>query len=900
MSAPDETDPLLEAALSMADDRPVDWQRAIDQTPALAGVLANLRDVAALGDRYQDDDPDEAPPAAVFGWGPLRVLRKLGEGASADVWEAWDPSLQRRVALKLRRPGAAAGAGSLSWLGEARKLARVRHEHVLAVLGADVHGGRAGLWTELLEGRTLEAILREGGAWSAREATLAGIDLCAALAAVHGAGLAHGDVKAANVMRVGSAAGDGRDAGRIVLMDFGTAHDASPSGARGSGVGTPLTSAPEVLGGGALSVPADLYSLGVLLYRLVTCAYPIPAETIEELRDAHAHGAQRPLRSVRPDLPPGFVQAVERALAHDPAQRYRDAAEMERALAASMGVVRAEVARRESRARLLLAAAAGALLVGLAWAGVQWLPGLTRPRFHLSHDGPAVATQVLQTLRGGENTGQFGYSIAAPGDLDGDGVTDLLVGAPGESLSCGRVHLFRGQADGTFRDWRSFSGTGTGAFGFSLAALGDVNGDGRSDFAIGAPSTSDHGAGSGSVEIFFGDPRDGGRAAFRLTGPRMEGKFGYAVAGAGDVNHDGYADVIVGAPLDNLGGRSAGIAYLFLGGPRMNTVPDLVLGPGSIAAQFGISVAGIGDFNGDGFDDVAVGANFDRKAGAGTGHVAVFFGGAVMDAAPDLDLYGARADSWFGISVAGIGDMDGDGFDDLAVGAERDRGYEEYAGSVSIFRGGQQPGSRPARVLGGPRAGAKFGHALACDDLNGDGHSDLVVGGYGVNDTGTPAGEVVAYYGGEALDPNPELRFPGTDEDGSFGTCVTTVPGPAGGFPSPIVGASTSGSSQAGAVWIFNLSRYAFTHPRPDEAWRPGAPAKVAWRGRERAMLEWASPRGGAWHELARGVGGREENERTITVPAGARGELQLRLRPADPRVGHEAVSAPVRLTGSR
>ena len=898
MSDPDDKEPLLEAALSMADDQAVDWQRAIEKTPALTETLSNLRMLSELAEQYRGDDASQEAPPAAFSWGPLHAVRKLGEGSSAEVWEAWDPGLQRRVALKLRRTGAATGAGSVSWLGEARRLARVRHAHVLAVLGADVHGGRAGLWTELLEGRTLETILGEGGAWSAREATLAGLDLCAALAAVHGAGLAHGDLKTANVMRVGAASGDGRDAGRIVLMDFGTAHDATPSGSRGPNAGTPLASAPEVLAGGPLTPVADLYSLGVLLYRLVTGAYPVVAGTLEELRAAHGRGELRPLRTLRPDLPPGFVQVVERALSPDPALRYRDAAEMERALAATLGAARGEGAIRESWGRLLGPAVLGALFVGAVWAGVTWIPRWTMPRFHFTHDGPAVATRVLQTLHGREDVGLFGYAIASPGDLDGDGIPDLLVSAPGESSSYGRVYLYRGRPDGTFGSWKRFAGNND--FGFALAALGDVNGDGRPDFAISEPFGKELGAHTGSVRVYFGDPLVGGVLAAQLDGPRKDADFGYSVGGAGDVNHDGYADIIVGAPLDGLGGRDAGRAFVYFGGRTLHSKPDLVLGPGSVGAQFGISVAGIGDLNGDGSDDFAVGANADRKTGQGSGHVAVYFGGRGVDSAPDLDLYGPQADTWFGISIAGIGDMDGDGFDDLAVGAERCPGFEPRAGSVFIFRGGHQPGTLPAQVLRGPRRNSEFGHSLAHGDFNGDGHPDVLVGALGGNEIGDVAGEAIGYYGGSPLDPNPELRFTGTDEEGNLGTSVTCVRGPAGSFTSLIVGAPYSAPSQAGAVWVFGLSRYSFTRPHASDLWRPGAPASVVWLGRERAVLEWASPPGSAWQELARNVGGREENSLTITVPAAARGALQLRLRPANTRVGQEALSEIVTLGPSR
>src|SRR5580692_4233475 len=138
---------------------------------------------------------------------------------------------------------------------------------------------------ELVKGRTLAELLRAQGPFSAREAALVGLDLCRALAAVHGAGLLHGDVKAHNVMR--------EEGGRTVLMDFGTGRDIWPDHAprhRGPAddfSGTPLYLAPEVFAGQARTKTTDIYSLGVLLYHLVTRSYPVEGRTREDVERAH-------------------------------------------------------------------------------------------------------------------------------------------------------------------------------------------------------------------------------------------------------------------------------------------------------------------------------------------------------------------------------------------------------------------------------------------------------------------------------------------------------------------------------------------------------------------------------------------------------------------------------------
>ena len=303
----------------------------------------------------------------LFRWGPLDVLEKVGEGSGGEVYRAYDPSLETEFALKLRKTDDELGSATVvEFLAEGRRLARVRHPNVLVVHGADVHGGRMGIWTDLVRGKSLEAYLKQHGALSAREATLIGLDLCRALAAVHAAGLVHRDVKTSNVMR--------EEGGRIVLMDFGSMAELPPPGSKRTGAGpqgTPLTMAPEQLRGETAERAADLYALGVLLYRMVSARYPIEAQTVPELREKHARGDRVSLRDRRADLPLDFVQVVERALAADPGNRYPSVGEMERALAATLGAgsgahsaTTADLARRRAQRRTAgVAAVAVALLI---------------------------------------------------------------------------------------------------------------------------------------------------------------------------------------------------------------------------------------------------------------------------------------------------------------------------------------------------------------------------------------------------------------------------------------------------------------------------------------------------------------------------------------------------------
>src|SRR5262249_42595780 len=279
----------------------------------LAGLHRTLSRESAGGPGGSFVRRDSAAPA-IGNWAHLTLVERLGGGTFGDVYRAWDRHLEREVALKLLRVDDAGEDLSNSRIAnEGRLLARIRHQNVIAVHGVDAHDGRVGLWMDLVRGATLEQQLTSHGPFSAREAAAIGIDLCRALAAIHAAGLIHRDVKAQNVMR--------EDGGRIVLMDLGTGRDAERGVGKGvlELAGTPLYLAPEIFTGSPASPRTDLYSLGVLLYHLVTGSFPVRAANIDQLQQAHAAGNVVRLRDARADLPSEFVRVVDRAIAAEPA-----------------------------------------------------------------------------------------------------------------------------------------------------------------------------------------------------------------------------------------------------------------------------------------------------------------------------------------------------------------------------------------------------------------------------------------------------------------------------------------------------------------------------------------------------------------------------------------------------
>lgn len=332
-----ESDAALDIARRIADGEAVDLGELESADPDLARRLGKLQSLARAMN-----------PGADIGtsWGHLQQLQLAGHGGFGAVYRAYDPTLDRIVALKLRHEdGAALLPSGVDFVAEARRLARVRHPNVLAVHGASYHDGRAGIWTDWIEGETLSARLARVGPVRGEELLRVLRELADALDAVHKAGLVHGDIKASNVMLDRH--------GRVVLMDFGAGFESSGEGSAIS-AGTPRYIAPEVAAGGTGTMAVDLYAFGVLAHLLATHRYPDPSPT----RSAFG--------------PRGLRSLIVRCLAEEPALRPR------------IGEVRRELQRLidlpKRRVRRWLLAS---VLVGLAGITLATIIGLRREQTQL-------------------------------------------------------------------------------------------------------------------------------------------------------------------------------------------------------------------------------------------------------------------------------------------------------------------------------------------------------------------------------------------------------------------------------------------------------------------------------------------------------------------------------------
>ena len=332
MTEPPEDPFLIALGSSVSDGAKVDWDKA-ERTaadPDTQNIVRGMRRLADLvaahrsGGMHAASDGAPIPPPAAPSrhWLHIVLFESIGAGAFGTVYRGWDPRLDREVAVKLF-PTTSVDSGSP--IEEARNLARVRHSNVVVVYGADRDGSEAGIWMEYIEGHTLAEMVRDLGTMSAREVIGIGLDLCRALAALHGAGLLHRDIKPHNVMR--------EYGGRIVLMDFSGAQTLARTNASAVNSGTPLFMAPELFEGAAASVASEVYSLGILLFFLLSARLPVEGSSIAHLKRAHASGERNRLADLRPDVPSALAKVIDRALAADPAARYQTAGEFEHALA---------------------------------------------------------------------------------------------------------------------------------------------------------------------------------------------------------------------------------------------------------------------------------------------------------------------------------------------------------------------------------------------------------------------------------------------------------------------------------------------------------------------------------------------------------------------------------------
>lgn len=352
----------------------------------------------------------------------------------------------------------------------------------------------------------------------------------------------------------------------------------------------------------------------------------------------------------------------------------------------------------------------------------------------------------------------FGYSVATAGDANGDGFSDVIVGAPffdGGQPDEGRVYVYYGSAGGlSFTPgWIAENDLEDGSFGRSVATAGDVNGDGFADVVIGAPHTIQGLPNNGRAFVYQGSATGlASSPAWITQSDQVNSNFGISASTAGDVNGDGFSDVIVGANFYNGGQSEEGRAFLYYGsGAGLATSPAWTAESNQDFSYFGSSVSTAGDVNGDGYADVIVGAPTFSAGSSSEGRAFVYHGSATGPVIANWTAESDNTDSRFGTSVGTAGDVDGDGYSDVIIGAPRYHGDLTNEGRAYVYHGssiGLSPA--PRWILESNQEFAQTGSSVATSgDVNGDGYSDVIVGLPGYNDGQSGEGLAMGIYGNE-------------------------------------------------------------------------------------------------------------------------------------------------------
>ena len=336
---------------------------------------------------------------------------------------------------------------------------------------------------------------------------------------------------------------------------------------------------------------------------------------------------------------------------------------------------------------------------------------------------------VIHRFDGDRAGDEYGYVVSGAGDVNADGTPDLVIGLlVGASRFRGRAEV-RSGLDGSvlymFQGVQSYD-----FFGLAADGVGDVNGDGYDDVAIGAPGRDNTGSATGELKVFSG--RDGS-VLWSADGVANNDQLGWFVSNTGDVDGDGYDDVVCGAPwADQVGKVDCGRAVVYSG--RDGSILHSVYGDGA-SDRFGWAVSGTGDVNRDGYCDFLVGADQNDQNGADAGMVRVYSG---LDGSTLYTFLGEAAGDLCGWSARDAGDVDADGHADILVGMPRnDTGFTD-AGKAIVYSGAT---GLALATFTGANAGAQMGFSVAsAGDVDGDGYPDVVLGAAFDSSVGTNAG----------------------------------------------------------------------------------------------------------------------------------------------------------------
>jgi hypothetical protein len=367
-------------------------------------------------------------------------------------------------------------------------------------------------------------------------------------------------------------------------------------------------------------------------------------------------------------------------------------------------------------------------------------------------------------LVGTEADAGFGRGLGPAGDINGDGFSDLFVGAPSARANRGRVELFLGSGIGLQPKpaWVLEGREVSEQLGLVISGVGDINGDGFSDFMVSRVHTASTRGPATWVELYLGSTSGPVATKWRFLHEHPGFYIGGRAVPAGDVNGDRIADVLIGShmhrsPPDE---KASGTVFVFYGSKQGLADTPNWSSKGPIAGDgYGAAIAGAGDVNGDRIDDLIIGAPLDDQAGRDSGRIYVFHGSlSGLSPMPNWsthsplqirDAYSSDQNGFFGAAVASAGDVNRDGFDDILVGAHFAEEDDADEGVAFLFLGSASGLKREPQWIGqANQPFANFGIALhGGGDLNGDGHEDVLVAAPYASDEQQKEGFVGAWMG---------------------------------------------------------------------------------------------------------------------------------------------------------
>ena len=308
----EQSNQLNEIVTELVDNLELNWQKANslnDDEQLLVKHLNTINQVAQLHRIHQHtskaDNSNQSPihDEALFKWGRLSIIEKIGEGAFGEVYRAYDDLLDRQVALKLLKTDSKSSLQSDHFIEEAKRLAKVRHTNVLAIHGANIHDKKAGFWADLIHGKPLNEVL-QSKTFEYQELLKTTRQVAQGLDAIHNAGIIHGDIKPANIIQ--------DERGDYLIMDFGAGLKLTELKSLSSYIhGTPALMAPELFSQQHEGTATDIYAMGATLFKLTTGRYPVKGDDLLAIQQAHENQDYLSIIEFRSDLPKDFRLLIE-------------------------------------------------------------------------------------------------------------------------------------------------------------------------------------------------------------------------------------------------------------------------------------------------------------------------------------------------------------------------------------------------------------------------------------------------------------------------------------------------------------------------------------------------------------------------------------------------------------